>query len=480
MRAMRAGEVASMAGGELLDSAMADVMVGPDVVIDSRLASSGALFVAIGGERVDGHDYTAAVADQGAGAVLVQHRTKTPLPQIQVEDTVQGLSTLARRVIEQERARGLTTIAVTGSSGKTSVKDLLAQLLERAGRTVSPIGSFNNEIGVPLTACRVDAQTRFLVSEMGTRGIGQIRWLTDIVPPSIALVLNVGTAHIGEFGSAQNIAEAKGEIVESLSADGWAVLNAEDVLVAAMTERTDAGIAWFGDGAPEGAALVVRGEGITSNDLDQHSFTMVVEGRERTTRHPVQMQLLGAHQVPNALAAAAAAIVAGMDPDVVAEALSEARNRSPWRMELTVLPNGAAVINDAYNANPDSMRAAVNTLARVAKARRRHHPHSRSIAVLGDMLELGDGAAQLHEAVGSLVAESGIDELFVIGDHAADIARGAAPLGAKVQQVSRDGAAEAVALGPTDVVLVKASRGMALEIVADALVSAGGAGREDQ
>ena len=306
-----------------------------------------------------------------------------------VDDPVAGLSALARHVVSS--AGQLTVLAITGSSGKTSTKDLLAQVLESDAPTVSPVGSFNNEIGVPLTACKVDATTRYLVSEMGARGLGHIAWLCSIAAPDISMVINVGTAHMGEFGSREVIAQAKGEIVEVLSPQGWAVLNADDPLVAAMATRTQARVAWFAvETAPPGdAALCVRAVDVEGNDLQQFSFSLQVSGAGRASEsHPVHLQVMGRHQVANAAAAAAAAVAAGMTPAAVASALSAATTRSRWRMELVRTANGAAIINDAYNANPDSMLAAISTLAEVAAARRARHPGCRAIAILGDMLEL--------------------------------------------------------------------------------------------
>ncbi|OSM15283.1 Mur ligase family protein, partial [Enterococcus faecalis] len=212
--------------------------VGPDVVIDTRKVTPGALYIALPGARVDGHDFTQAAQDAGAAAVLTTRSTDAQVPHLIVDDGRAGLSRLARHVVATERERGMLTIALTGSSGKTSTKDMLAQILETFGPTVAPVGSFNNEIGAPLTACRSNEDTSFLVSEMGARGLGHISWLTSIVPPDVAMVLNVGIAHLGEFGSREVIAQAKGEIVGALAPDGWAVLNAADNLIAGMASRT--------------------------------------------------------------------------------------------------------------------------------------------------------------------------------------------------------------------------------------------------
>ncbi|AMS06786.1 UDP-N-acetylmuramoyl-tripeptide--D-alanyl-D-alanine ligase [Acidipropionibacterium acidipropionici] len=475
MRISTTQELASAVGARLEGDPAAPV--GPDVVIDTRKAVAGSLFVALPGERVDGHDFTPVAERAGAGAVLATRATDSSLPHLIVDDTRQGLADLARHVVAAERARGMRAVALTGSSGKTSTKDILAQLLEGTGPTVSPVGSFNNEIGVPLTACGVDAGTRFLISEMGARGKGHIAWLTSIVPPDVAMVLNVGTAHLGEFGSREAIAQAKGEIVEGLDADGWAVLNAEDHRVAAMASRTSARIAWFSlDGAhrhPE-AGIEVLARDIGADSLQRHSFTLVVRADGRVHEQSVSLRTMGAHQVANAIAAAAAAVCCGVEPAAVAERLSSATSRSRWRMELDERDDGLVIVNDCYNANPDSMEAALTALAGVLATRRRTDPLTRGVAVLGDMLELGDSSADLHRRAGQQAARAGFDLVLCLGTYADDLAAGAAAGGAQVRIVEPGGAVAATTWTGHDVVLVKASRALALETVAQELLSDAG------
>lgn len=479
MRTSSTQELARLAGAHLEGDGT--VAVGPDVVIDARKATPGSLFVAIPGERVDGHDFTSQAAAAGAAAVLASRATGADLPHLLVDESVSGLSELARGLVAREHERGLVTLAVTGSSGKTSTKDLLAQLLEAHGPTVSPIGSFNNEIGVPLTACGVDGQTRFLVSEMGARGLGHVAWLCSITRPDVSLVLNVGTAHLGEFGSREGIAQAKGEIVEALRPEGWAVLNADDELVFAMASRTSAHLAWWsrtgwestGGSAPDGD-LHVQAVDVSANDLEQYRFTLVVERAGGREQHQVQLQLLGSHQVSNALAAATAAIAAGCDAKTVASSLSAATTRSPWRMQMDVRSDGLAVLNDAYNANPSSMAEAVATIGRIGRTRRAEHPGAKVHAVLGDMLELGGDAEALHRAVGVQAVECGIDDLVAVGSFAEAIAEGARSAGGQARVMKTDQAAASLVLDPADVVLVKASRGIALETVAEALLGGDG------
>ncbi|MFP5416810.1 MAG: UDP-N-acetylmuramoyl-tripeptide--D-alanyl-D-alanine ligase, partial [Actinomycetes bacterium] len=420
---------------------------------------------------VAGPYYLAGARAAGAGAALVEREVDADLPQVVVADTVAGLSSLAHHVVTRARRSGLVVVGVTGSSGKTSTKDLLAQVLAGAGPTVAPPGSFNNEIGAPLTACRVDDRTRFLVSEMGARGVGHIAALARVTPPDIGAVLNVGHAHVGEFGSVEGIAEAKGELVEALGETGWAVLNADDPRVLAMAQRTRARVATFsavGDPGANGAALRVWAAEITPDDLQRFSFTLNAAGAAYGSAQ-VALGVLGEHQVSNALAAAAVALAAGLGLDDIAAALTRARPLSRWRMELTTRPDGLAVLNDAYNANPDSMRAALAALRGLRR------PEGRLVAVLGDMLELGESSRTEHHELGRLAATLGIDEVDAVGAFAGDVAAGVAAAGGRARYFEdKDTLTRHLraTLGSADVVLVKASRGLALETVAEALAAA--------
>ncbi|MGO1975317.1 MAG: UDP-N-acetylmuramoyl-tripeptide--D-alanyl-D-alanine ligase [Propionibacteriaceae bacterium] len=468
------------------------VPIGPDVVIDSRRATPGSLFVALPGERMDGHDFAVAAAEAGAAAVLCAHPVEElGVPALVVDDVQAALGRIGAAVVADARPRGLQVIGITGSQGKTSTKDLIAQLLEAVGPTIAPEGSFNNEIGVPLTASRVEVDTRFLVSEMGARGIGHIRYLTTLTPPDLAIVLNVGQAHLGEFGSREGIARAKGELVAALPADGAAVLNADDPLVLAMADRTEARLWLFAEGAgpdpgavPRPVAGLVRATDITSDDLGRRSFRLVHsgdgveqgDGAEQSA--PVRLQLIGAHQVSNALAAATAALAIGQSLPRVAELLSAAGNRSAWRMELHRRPDGVVVVNDAYNANPESTLAACRTLDELGRQRAEG---ARTIAVLGDMLELGEVTTAEHERVGRAVAALGIDLLLAVGENAAALVVGA-EAGGMAGRALATGTKEAAEdwlaahLAPGDVVLVKGSRRLGLETMAEALVASGTTG----
>lgn len=473
---MRVLDIATLA--QWVEAAPVDdsAQVGPDVVIDTRKVTPGALYIALPGARVDGHDFTQAAQDAGAAAVLTTRSTDAQVPHLIVDDGRAGLSRLARHVVATERERGMLTIALTGSSGKTSTKDMLAQILESFGPTVAPVGSFNNEIGAPLTACRSNEDTSFLVSEMGARGLGHISWLTSIVPPDVAMVLNVGIAHLGEFGSREVIAQAKGEIVGALAPDGWAVLNAADNLIAGMASRTHGHIAWFSPDADHrrpDAEIEAWAESIHADDLDRHSFTLAARYGGTTWRSPVSLTTMGAHQVANAVAATAAALAAlamndGTDEQTViqiAGALSNAVSRSAMRMQLRERADGLVLVEDCYNANPDSMAASLAAMGHVLAARRARDPQTRGVAVLGDMLELGADSARLNAESGRRAAQAGFDVIIAVGDEAESIADGAQTEGAHVIVATVEEAARSLGWTSHDVVLLKASRGLALERV---------------
>ena len=454
-------EVADAVGGRLVGVAP-DTVVSAPASIDSRAVNPGGLFVALPGERVDGHDYAAAAVAAGATAVLAQREVDAPA--VLVDDTTLALGRLAAAV--RERLTGCTVLALTGSQGKTGTKDLIAHLLEPAGAVVATTGSLNNEFGVPLTVLRADDDTTFLICEMGTRGHGQIRYLTDIARPRLGLVLNVGVAHLGEFGTQDDIAQAKGELIEALPADGAAVLNADDPLVAAMAARTSAPVTTFG--TADDADVRIRG--LRIDDEGRPTFELVTADASA----PVALQLLGAHQASNAAGAAAVALALGRPLAEVAARLSTAEPASRWRMERHERADGVLVINDAYNANPDSMRSALETLAVVGRGR-----GARTVAVLGEMLELGATSADEHEALGRVVAELGIGQLVVVGDGARHLHAGAVAAGMPAEPVQVDDGAAATAylagaLRPGDVVLVKASRATGLERVASSLLKSEG------
>ena len=354
-------QIAALTGGVVVGTDDPDaVLVTGDVVTDSRAAQAGALYVARIGEHADGHAFIPSALANGAVAALVSRVAPDEVPQVVVDDVQAAFASLARWVIDTHS--DLLVVGITGSSGKTSTKDLLGEVLRVTGPTIAPEGSFNSEVGVPLTVCRVRPETRNLVGEMGARGVGHIRYLTQIAPPRIGVVLNVGTAHMGEFGSREAIAVAKAELVEALPAHGVAVLNGDDPAVRAMAARTRAQVLLVGE-APD---CVVRAEHVDLDDRGRPHFDLVTpEGQV-----PVALDLVGRHHVGNALAVAAVAREVGMSLADIADTLAAARPISRWRMEVTVRSDGVTVVNDAYNANPDSMRAAPEALAAMASGRR--------------------------------------------------------------------------------------------------------------
>lgn len=452
-------EIAEVVGGTVHDDSGATVTGA--ATVDSRQVEPGGLFVAVAGEHVDGHDYAAAAVEAGAAGCLAQRPVGVPC--VVVEDPAAALGALAHHVVAQ--LPDVRVVGLTGSQGKTSTKDLLAQVLASAGATVATLGNFNNELGMPLTALRADRDTRFLVLEMGARHIGNIAELCGYVRPDVGLVLNVGTAHVGEFGSREAIAQTKGELVEALTEQGTAVLNADDPLVSAMAARTAAPVTTYGE-AP-GADVRVADLSLDASGCPE--FDLLTAGG---TAH-VRLRLLGEHQAANAAAAAAVALSLGLALDDVAIALSAATNASRWRMEQHERADGVLVVNDAYNANPESMRAALKALAAIARGR---GDGTRSIAVLGEMRELGESSREEHDAVGRLAVRLDISQLVVVGEPARPIHLGACLEGSwGDESVFVPDNDEAVAwlrehLRPGDVVLVKASRAAALEEVAEALL----------
>jgi UDP-N-acetylmuramoyl-tripeptide--D-alanyl-D-alanine ligase len=453
-------EIAAVVGGEVHDDP--GVTVSAPAFIDSRSPLRDGLFVAFPGHNVDGHDFAAAAVEGGAAAVLCARAVG--VPSVVVPDPLAALAALARHVLTQlPRVR---VVGLTGSQGKTSTKDMLAQVLATAGTTVATAGSFNNEIGFPLTVLRADAETEYLVLEMGARGVGHLADLCEIAPPDVSLVLNVGKAHLGEFGTQEDIARAKGEIVEALDEDGVAVLNADDPLVAAMASRTGARSLTYG----ESAASDVRLANLELDELGRPSFDLSTPD---ATAH-VELTLVGEHQAHNAAAAAAVALSVGMSLDQAAAALTAAVPASRWRMEVSERSDGVTVINDAYNANPDSMRAALKALAAVGRGR---GEGTRTVAVLGEMRELGEASRDEHDAVGRLAVRLDISQLLVVGEPARPMHLGACLEGSWADEsVFVQDNEQALAwlrdhLEPGDVVLLKASRAAALETVAEALLA---------
>ena len=475
---LRVSQVATVLGADVVPVAGSPADLGlvvTDVTTDSRAAAPGSLFVALPGERVDGHAFVPAVFAQEAVAVLVAHPVADAAgTQLVVPDPLEALGRLARHVVDRAKAGGLRVVGITGSQGKTSTKDLLGAVLGSVGPTVAPVGNLNNELGVPLTVLRVDARTERLVAEMGARGIGHIAYLCGIAPPDVAVVLNVGHAHVGEFGGRKAIAQAKGELVEALPADGVAVLNHDDPRVRAMSARTSARVLPFGvEAAPPGPDAVWADD-LAGDERGRYAFTLHARSsgpagpagpdgpQERSAA--VRLRGTGRHQVANATAAAAAALALGLELDVVASALSGAEPASRWRMEVHDRADGVRVVNDSYNANPASMAAAVETLAELGRGR------GRTWAVVGDMLELGAEAPALHAELAVQLADARIDEVVALGGFAPLLVAGQPGRARVAADVAQAAAWVRADVAPGDVVLVKASRGLALNLVADEIL----------
>jgi UDP-N-acetylmuramoyl-tripeptide--D-alanyl-D-alanine ligase len=483
-------ELAHLVGGAL-HRATGDERITGTVEFDSRAVGPGGLFVALPGERADGHAFARTALHAGAAGVLAAREVDGPAVVVPLGATPEGaggsyvlaadrdgsgaavlaaLQTLARHVVDTLVAStGLSVVGITGSSGKTSTKDLVAALLECDGPTVAPPGSFNNELGHPWTVLRADATTRHLVCELSARGPGHIAALCRVAPPRVGAVLNVGSAHLGEFGSREAIAAAKGELVEALPGaqdGGVAVLGADDPVVAAMAHRTAARVVHAG----RAAAAHVRAVDESLGDDGRARFRLVTARGEAD----VALRLRGAHQVDNALVAAAIALeTTGLSVAAVAGAVGEAEPRSRWRMEVGERADGLTVLNDAYNANPESMRAALTTLAAMAPGEGGHRT-----AVLGVMAELGPDAEAAHAELGRLAARTGLHRLVVVGEGARGMHEAARDAGLASDLVPDAAAAlEAVHAGPGDVVLVKASRSAGLETVAQALLAGTGGAR---
>lgn len=494
-------EIADIVGGELSDitpEAAAATRVTGTVEFDSRAVTPGGLFLALPGARTDGHDFAASAVAAGAVAVLAARPVGVPAivvkPVAGQVDSASGalehdtdgsgaavlaaLGKLARAVADRLTAGGLRIIGVTGSSGKTSTKDLLAAVLAPLGDVIAPPGSFNNELGHPWTVLRATEDTDFLVLEMSARHPGNIAALAAIAPPSIGVVLNVGTAHLGEFGSRDVIAATKSELPQAVPATGVVILNADDGAVAAMADVTGARVVRV---SRSSGADLWAGD-VTLDDLARPRFTLHCRGQQGEQHVEVALAVHGDHQVSNALSAAAVALECGATLQQVADALAGAGPVSKHRMQVTTRADGVVVVNDAYNANPDSMRAGLKALAWMAKsARAESGAPVRSWAVLGEMAELGDDAIAEHDSIGRLAVRLDVSRLVVVGtgrtmgamQHGA-VMEGS--WGSEVSPVPDAGAALDLLraeLEPGDVVLVKASNSAGLGALAEELAREG-------
>lgn len=434
---------------------------------DSREVKPGTLFLAKPGESTDGHLYVPAAFEAGASLALVEREVRDAAgnlyPQILVDDVVLAMGRLAQALIRRMRQLGeLTVVGITGSAGKTTTKDLLAEIFAAAGETVAPLGSFNGEVGVPLTVFRANEQTRYLVIEMGADGVGNIEYLAKIVEPDHGVILKVGTAHAGEFGGVDNIERTKGELAEGVSQS--LALNDDDDRVRRMISRSSVPTLYFGLGAQNqdgGAQERIYAEGLHTNEAGCPVFDLVFPDK---SQYKVESKLIGEHHVHNLLAAAAIAYQAGISPELIAQKLNSVGAVSRWRMERTERADGVTIINDAYNANPESMEAALRTLALLGRG----ETPRRTWAVLGAMLELGDASVEEHDRLGRLVVRMNISKLIAVGPIAKPIYNAAHLEGSWGNEATWvEGVEEAFEIiraeaAPGDIILFKSSNGSGL------------------
>ena len=454
-------QLANVIGAQLIGSG--EVIVTGSVETDSRLVTPGSIFFAKPGEQADGHDFVADAKSRGAVVAVVEHPVDVDIAQLVVSSSVDALGVLASWLIGELKSAGkLKVVGITGSNGKTTTKNMLRAILSKVGNTIAPIESFNNRVGAPISILRADQNTDFLVVEMGAEGLGSIAYLAKMAQPDVAVILKVGMAHAGEFGGLEVTAKIKGELAEAVGENSQLVLNADDGLVAAMKNRTKAKVHWFGTSseAQFWASEISLSKAGTS-------FVLNWPDGEKT---PIQLSILGEHHIMNALAAATVSTLLGASKTQVVEALEAMELAERWRMQRFVRPDGVTVINDSYNASPDSMKAALQTLAQLGRM------GSRTVAVLGEMAELGEYSRHEHDSIGRLVVRLNIDQLVVVGEGAKLIHMGA------TQEGSWDGEsqffpsiAEALEylrgiLTDGDTVLVKSSKSANLRFLGDDLM----------
>ena len=440
------------------------VQITGSVETDSRLVTVGSLFVAKPGEETDGHLFVESATGKGAVAAIVERLVDgVSIPQIQVQDSVLALGKLAGYVLAKIReTSNLKVVGITGSNGKTTTKNMLREILSTSGETIAPIESYNNEVGAPYSILQTTLTTKYLIVELGAGGIGSIEYLAQICKPDIGVVLKVGLAHVGEFGGIETTAKIKAELPRSLAKDAICLLNSDDGYVAEMSEVTQAKTIWFGTGAD--AAYRASNQSVS---ISGTNFDLTWPDGQSTS---FTLQILGEHHVMNALAAAAVADQLGIQREKIAEALGKMPLAERWRMQLLERNDGVTIINDAYNASPDSTKAALQTLAQLGKSGR------RSIAILGEMAELGDAAREQHDAIGRIVVRLNIDQLIVVGQAAKLIHMGAEQEGSWAGESKFfESIDEALAylrgmLMAGDLVLVKSSKSANLRFLGDNLM----------
>lgn len=493
MIVLTAEEVAHATSGYLSSTVDPTIRVN-HATTDSRevTVDSSSLFIAKPGDRADGHDFVASALDHGAKLVLASRETTDShgqeAPAVIVKDVVEAMGALAAYIVERIKKHSLTTvIGITGSAGKTTTKDALHSLLQSQGPTVAPINSYNGEVGVPLTIFQASLDTRYLIVEMGADHVGNIADLCSIVKPDIGIVLMVGTAHAGSFGGVENIARTKGELVEAIPASGTVILNNDDPVVSAMKTRAQPGaaISWFTTGAigEENTRSLASGmeksfctmtQNVTTDDQGHPEFDLVFatsDGSVTESQHIIS-GLFGIHHAANLAAAASAAFALGMTPQDIAQILNGLGAGSKHRMSQTDRADGVRIIDDSYNANPESMRAGLKALAMMGRATQR-----RTVAVLGEMLELGEQSVQEQISVGETVVRLNINELIVVGTAARPMYTGAMMEGSWgdeatiVDDVEQAQVLLNSRLREGDIVFIKGSNSTGLWRLADALNS---------
>jgi UDP-N-acetylmuramoyl-tripeptide--D-alanyl-D-alanine ligase len=460
---VKLAQIAQILDGKVVGDA--SVLATGSVETDSNLVSKGSIFFAKPGEKTDGHKFLSHARLNGAVFAVVEHEVDDEIPQLIVKDTVVALGRLATWLVSELRAMGsLRVVGITGSNGKTTTKNMLREILSMVGPTIAPVDSFNNRVGAPVSILRADLETAFLVVEMGAEGFGSIEYLARMADPDIGVILKVGLAHVGEFGGIENTALIKSELATSLRSDAQLVLNFDDNFVREMSKKTAAKVHYFGNTADSNYFATEIESGI-----DGTSYTM--HWPDGSTQK-VRLAILGDVQVMNALAASAVAHLLGASKAQITDALESMKLAERWRMQRSVRPDGVTIINDAYNASPDSMKAALQTLAQLGRL------GSRTIAVLGEMAELGEFARAEHDSIGRLVVRLNIDQLVVVGDGAKLIHMGAS------QEGSWDGESEFFPsidealvylrgiLTDGDTVLVKSSKSANLRFLGDQLMEA--------
>ena len=462
MIAISLQEISEAIGAKLIGDGT--VVISGSVETDSRLIKAGSLFVAKPGEVTDGHEFVSSAIANGAVALIVEHEVSSTVPQLVVKDSVHALGLLAKHVVAKVKALGqLKVIGVTGSNGKTTTKNMLREVLSTKGKTIAPEESFNNEVGAPYSMLKIDEQTKFLVVEMGAGGPGTIKYLAQMCEPDIGIELKVGLAHAGEFGGIEATENIKAELVEELASTGVALLNHDDERVMNMATRTKAKALTFGlgqdsDYSASDVAISLSGTSFGFSTPDG-------------TKSKVNLHILGEHHVYNALAALATGEILGVDRKEAIQAIESMKLAEKWRMELGVAESGLTVINDAYNASPDSMRAALQTLAQLGRI-----SGKKTVAVMGEMAELGEFSAHEHDAIGRIAVRLNLGQVVVVGKAAKLIHMGASQEGSwdgesqYFDEISNALAFLREMLTGDEIVLVKSSKSANLRFLGDDLL----------